>query len=400
MNKYVLLFAVFCVCNVFNASAKRYSDDQLPVVVRNLQEWSWEYPTVVNNWNGLFVTNVTGELPQMMSVITSINGKSTKGMSAESFNDLLMQNGQAILEYSQKEKGSDVKRTCTIQYPISFYWAEGMNMTYPEALPDYIKLANDKSVEFSKYNTFSFDESKSNLGIDMKRLIEAVTKVFTHKGLALVENNGDITMSFKKSKDQYNGTCITLNLFDAKSNQNKSVWSMTINDLSENLTNDLTSVIRNISTYCINYPFETPVFCKSVETLGIAFESKESVGTGRVVNVLKGTDAYEKGLRGGDVITKAYHGASYNGSWYNSRKYWFKNTKRDQAKNWGIDFLYGIIPIWPHYKKNESEHYLVMSYVGGSNFSKNHFQVKKQAGSKVKMNAPFSSHTYSFSYIR
>ena len=68
---------------------------------------------------------------------------------------------------------------------------------------------------------------------------------------------------------------------------------------------------NGISYWCLNYPFSEPKFSYKVSTSSLVFKSAETIGTGELVDVLPGTYAYEKGLRGGDKIMKVKIPAIY-----------------------------------------------------------------------------------------
>ena len=77
---YKFSFSIIVLLFAYTVCAKSYDASQLPIVVRNIPEWSNEYPTVINNWKGLMVKSHNGELPPLLAVVTTINGKDTKSM--------------------------------------------------------------------------------------------------------------------------------------------------------------------------------------------------------------------------------------------------------------------------------------------------------------------------------
>lgn len=381
--------------------AGNYSEESLPIVVKNINEWSKEFPTVINNWNGMLTTSISGTLPPVLSVITSINGISTNGMTQEHFNELLMSSDKSTIEFEKKEQGGYVKDKCTISYNRNIYWAEGINMEYPEEFPDNVNLKSSKNTQFYKINSFSYIIG-SDTGLDEYAILEVAGRVLSAKGLVKLENGeADIVLSLNTGKDQWNGNTVILNIYDGKKMKQgikQSIWSLEINSLKKDMKANLSTIKTVIYNYSVNYPFDVPIFSHKITTLGIGFKSEDAVGTGQVIKVLQGTDAYEKGLRDGDMILSAYLG----GQWiiplpyFAGRKYWFKANHRPNQKLWS--FMWFIIP-FPFYTKNHSDHYLVMSE-GFDVSNRNHFKVKKKDGRKIKMDAPFKKQTFNFIYMR
>lgn len=398
-----VLCLVISFLAVNGMSAKSYDVSQLPIVVRNMPEWSNEYPTVINNWEGMFVKSVNGELPPILSVVTSINGKDTKGMSEEDFNALLMSQGKSVIEYLVKSEGKNVRKQCTLQYHTSIYWAEGITMADPEAFPGDIEIRNIKNASVFSMNTFSYQLGKVS-EIDEKAVLDAASKSFVKMGFAKVEddNNADMILSLSKSRDNNNGYKVTLSVFDGKSLRNdveRVLWSLDILDLRENLAAQESTLKTTINRMCNQFPFDQPTYSLSIYTLGVAFVDEQSVSTGKVLKVLKGSDAYEKGLRDGDAIVGAYAGYDNSILLIRTRRYYFKPNRKNRQKNWGVD-LFFFLPIVPQCTYNNADHYLVDGKSRGGGSSKNHFKVRNSYGQKITMYAPFEKKNFNFKYIR
>lgn len=381
--------------------AKDYAEDELPIVVKNLQEWSADYPTVINNWDGMLVQSIEGNFPPILSIVTSINGRDTKGMSRVDFNNLLMSDGKAMLEYQKKQKGTVIIDRCTITYHTSIYWGEGMNMEYPEAFPEDIKIKSSKNIQFFNLNTYDLLIG-TETGLDESTLLDAAGRALRARGLAKAENNQpDILISLTTGKDQWNGTTVILNMLDGEKRKqgiSQVIWSLEISNLKKDIKESQPTIKSAISKYCANYPFEMPAFSHEVRTLGIAFNSHEEMYTGRVVEVLKGTDAYTKGLRGGDIILSGYVGANLYPIG-GARKHWFIAGKKHDAKNWNINWIMWL-PILPTYWKNDAEHYLIEDGGADGFVDKCHFKIQKAQGRKTKINAPFIEKKFLFTYMR
>lgn len=294
--------------------AKAYEVSQLPIVVRVIPEWTNEYPTVINNWNGIFVSSVQGELPPILSVVTSINGCSTKGMSESSFNDILMQVEESKIEYLVKIEGENKKKECILHYHKSIYWAEGVKLSNPETISDNIQIQNLKNASAFNFNTFAFQ-----LGyieeIEEEKVLKSVATRLRNLGFKKIDDtdSADMILKLSKGRDNYNGYKLSLNILDRKvltGGNERIIWTLDINGLKSDLKRHQNDIIRSFNDVCRYFPFDVPVYSNSITTLGIAFESKSAVPTGKTLKILPNSDAYNKGLRSGDAIIKAYVGGN------------------------------------------------------------------------------------------
>ena len=396
---YVLLF----VCFLPSITSAKYDASQLPLVVRNLPEWSNEYPTVINNWDGMMTNSVSGQLPPLLSVITSINGKDTKGMNEEYFNNLLMSQKQSTLEYMVKKDGSNEKQRCTLSYYQSIYWAEGFEFAFPESFPENISMKNIKNASVFSFNTFAY--KTGNLSeIDEKSVLEAAGKTLMRMGFKKIDDLkcADMVLELSKSRDEFNGYKVTLNIYEGKKLQNgieRSLWSLNVSDLSGDLKKQERTLKTALNKQTNNFPFDMPTYSESFNTIGVAFESEQAVSSGKTLKILNGSDAYEKGLRSGDAIVGAYAGYTSTFTYTKTRRYYFKPNKKDRQKNWGVD-LFLIFPIIPQFTFNNASHYLVDGRWRGGSSSNNHFKVKSSNGKKFTVHAPFTNKRFNLKYIR
>lgn len=401
---YKFSFSIIFLLFAYTVCAKSYDASQLPIVVRNIPEWSNEYPTVINNWKGLMVKSYNGELPPLLAVVITINGKDTKGMDENTFNTLLMAQGRSTIEYLVKDKGQNIKKQCEIKYHPSIYWAEGITMDNPTPFTEDIVIKNIKNASVFNFNTFAF-----NLGnvedVDESAVLEAASKALQKVGFAKSEdtNNADKILSLSKGRDENNGYKITFNIIDGKKLKDgieRVLWTLDVCDLTSNIKSHESAVKTALYKYCTNFPFDLPVYSTKITTLGIAFESKEAIPTGNILDVLPGTDAYNKGLRGGNAILGAYAGYTCANLLYTkTRRYYFKPNHNERQKNWGVDLLL-ILPIIPQFTYNNAYHYLSDSKWRGGVDSKKHFKVRNSYGQKTTMDAPFEESTINLKYIR
>lgn len=382
--------------------AKAYEVSQLPIVVRVIPEWTNEYPTVINNWNGIFVSSVQGELPPILSVVTSINGCSTKGMSESSFNDILMKVEESKIEYLVKIEGENKKKECILHYHKSIYWAEGVKLSNPETISDNIQIQNLKNASAFNFNTFAFQ-----LGyveeIEEEKVLKSVATRLRNLGFKKTDDtdSADMILKLSKGRDNYNGYKLSLNILDRKvltGGNERIIWTLDINGLKNDLKRHQNDIIRSFNDVCRYFPFDVPVYSNSITTLGIAFESKSAVPTGRTLMILPNSDAYNKGLRSGDAIIKAYVGGNTALYMTKTRRCYFKPNKKDGSKNWGIDFL-AVFPIIPKYTINWAYDYLSLRRYDDQ-ISKHHFRIRSKNGNKFTVDAPFEKQTIKFKYIR
>lgn len=406
MKKNFLTIGVFILFILIpcTMSAKTYDATQLPIVVRNVPEWSKDYLTVINNWEGMFVNSVNGELPPVLSVVTSVNGNDARGMSEDSFNNLLKSQGKSSIVYLVKKNGIDEKRQCTLFYEKSIYWAEGITMHDPEPFPENITLKNIKNASVFSFNTFAFKTGNID-EIDEASVLEAAGKTLVKLGFKKIGDTqkSDMILSLLKGRDSFNGHSVTLNIMEGKrfrEGTERILWSLQISDLSGDLKRQESIIKTALNKQCNNFPFDMPIYGQSISMLGIAFESEEAVPTGKTLKILEGSDAYEKGLRSGDAIVGAYAGYSSDHPLYTrTRRYYFKPNKKDHKKNWGID-LFLILPIIPQFTYNNAYHYLSDDTWRGGSSSKNHFKVRNTRGEKFTVYAPFEKKKFNLKYIR
>ena len=383
--------------------AKTYSAPELPLVVKIMPEWSNEYPTVTNNWEGMLSQTMSGEIPPLLSVITALNGKDTRGMSETEFYELLMSSNRSTIDYQIKKNGINTKQQCTIQYHQNIYWAEGLHLTSPADFPQDVTVKCLRNASAFSFNTFGYQLNSLDV-INEQAVLEAAGKSLSKLGFSKVEadKNPDMVLCLSLGRDKYNAHMVTLTIMDGKrlrDGQERPLWTIDITNLRENLKSQESTIKTLLNQMCINFPFDQPTYSQSIYTLGIAFDNEESVPTGRILEVMKGSDAYEKGLRGGDVITKAFSGGAFYLYRYHTRRTYFKANHKNRHKNWGVDLAFLVLPIIPHYNYNNAYHYLIDDNIRGEGKT-NRFKVKSPYGQEKEMYAPFETRQIYLKYIR
>ena len=76
------------------------------LMVHRLSYWAPEYLTVTNNWNNMFFSNAPSTL-KSLSVITEIDGQSTKDMEPEDFYKIIDNANSFSITYMSKIRGEN-----------------------------------------------------------------------------------------------------------------------------------------------------------------------------------------------------------------------------------------------------------------------------------------------------
>lgn len=399
MKNYKLILLVwlisFFIPQMLYSQTSGFSEEELPILVKRLYQWSKDYPTVTNNWNGMLATVESGEIPTILSVITEINGKSTKNMTEDEFYSILMSDYRCKLNYQKKVRGEIKSLECSLSYHKHLYWQGGLGLEWPEDFPANVKYTVDRRVEFFKYLTFDCMPN-SNSEIEETAILDVVSRALKGNGMVRTSENPDLIIKMDLTKVDGNGVTCAVCVLDAKTDC--EVWRLDYSGLNGTFDKIFKAIKANIGTHVEIFPFAEPTYSYKLTTAGVAFESHDEMYMGRVVHVLPGCDAYNKGLRGGDIVLKGYFGGEYNITTYEGRKIWFKAGKKQGHKNFSFS-MFGPIP-FPFYKTNDVERFLLDYQSSFASSSKSHFVVKKTDGTKVKMASPMQCQTYNLVYIR
>ena len=423
--------------------------------VRNLKKWGHQYLTVTNNWNGLLVTPIEGELPPLLAVITEINGKSTEGMSSLSFYKILDGSNEVSLSYLQKENGRNVPKHSVLSVRQNYYIAGGIVKNPPLAKPKEINIASAPDVDFFDYCTFDYRVEGDDQLTD-RNILDEISEVFVSRGMKRETNNPDLIISIQKSLQQSTnsvyvpetkhvvntGSTTTLqrNIFTGKkylaTYQNNqvitsggythtgvsatfhlvltiqrnvfgegsaesalpTVWKLDYNVFSSKAIDIMDQARGGVSYWCLNYPFAEPMFSYDVKTLGIVFASPFHVSSGEIVDVLEGTDAYKKGLMAGDKITSGYIGG-YITLVFNRARLCFFKPNSSKKMHWSCGFVYFIPYPFPCKDRgyNNDIAYLTNDYAGGG--IKQHYKILHSDGTKDNIRGPFKLAEYDYEYM-
>ncbi len=428
-----------------------YTENQNFIEVVRFEQWGRDYLTVANNWDGLCSEVVKGELPPLLAVVTAINGITTKDMSREEFYREAA-NGTVVLDYLVKLGGKNVQKQVELM-PKNYHLAF-TKLTAPIGQPININIVNDTEVDYFDYNTFDVVATGDDKLVD-KNILDILSQPFIERGMKRDSKNPDVIFTVEKSLQQttnsvyvpesqqvvttgftttygknkktgkayttttaknkvyrsggytHTGVSATFHLSFSilKNDTTKTleekpvIWKLDYNRFASTAINVIGEASSQISFWCAQYPFNKPTFSYELETSGIAFESEEAVKTGEVLDVLPESNAYSKGLRGGDRILKVYAPGVY-ALILGQTKVTHFNVESQKKQTSSAYLLFGFIPIGTYKYENcavTGGNYLTEDR-GGSTRRK--FKVlKKETGKKTKIKAPFKAMTRNYEYI-
>ena len=426
-----------------------------PLEVKRFKQWGHKYLTVTNNWNGMFANVVSGVLPPTMALITAVNGESTEEMTPETFDKKLSQGGDFTIDYIEKDNG--VNHVKQVIFKANTYYLSGLKKQAPDTKPATINLVSDSDIDFFDYNTYDFILEGDDKLTD-KEIYETLAASFENRGLKRnnenpdlifkmektfhqnsnstyvpetrqVVNTGSTTTSWRDKKGNihyntyqnnqtirsggYTRTTNTSSLhvlfvaYDGKKYRENPesmpvVWKLDYNSFFDSFV-DMMNVMRtNVSYWCNCYPFAEQKFSYSVQSHGVFFNSYEDQTTGEIVDVLKGSDAYNKGLRAGDKIMRIYKGKIYGIFWWQGRSTYFKaDSYKEKSKSWVMPACYIPIPI-PFRRSVTLHMYDYLDDIGRKNANPAplHYLILDSSGQKTEIRSNgFELSTYNYEYI-
>lgn len=161
----------------------------LPMHVMHVENWCPEYLTVTELYNYSMFLKVPKTL-KVLSVITEINGKSTKGMSTNEFNKILADSTDIMLKYITKVNGKNQLYTSNIQKYKGFglieYWRKS-NAFWPKG-----GVLSDADIDYFQYNTYDYVLNDDADQLEQKKLLGAFAEVLDKKGLKRDRENPDL----------------------------------------------------------------------------------------------------------------------------------------------------------------------------------------------------------------
>lgn len=191
----ILSAAIALIASAQLACAQYQSEH--PIEVERLTNWAPDYLTVTNNWNNLCISPQTPTL-KCLSVVTAINGQSTKDMDEEEFYSLLDLGDSFTLTYLTKANGTNK------EYTKTFTKRKGRLLITPftpKSKATTISLLADSDVDFFKFSTFDYRLAGDDQLMD-KTIMEVFADHLRDKGLKRVEDDPDIYLYVTKDVNQ------------------------------------------------------------------------------------------------------------------------------------------------------------------------------------------------------
>lgn len=427
-----------------------------PLEAKRFKQWGHKYLTVTNNWNGLFADVQSGELPHALSLLTAVNGETTEEMTPEAFDNLISKGGTFTIDYIEKDNGIDQVKQ--VVFKANTNYMDGLAKQAPTQKPATINLAADADIDFFDYNTFDYIIDGNDKLTD-KGIMEALAAAFENRGLKRDTENPDLVFKMEKQFTQNsNSTYVPETSHIVNTGSTASTWrdrkgNIHVNTYQNNqvvrsggytrTTNtsslhllfvaydgkkyrenpesmpvvwkldysgffgsfvDMMSVIKtDVYYWCCCYPFAEPKFSYGIQTRGIMFKSYDDQPTGEIAYVLKGTDAYNKGLRGGDKIMKIYKGGYYLIFYLTGKSTYFKaDAFKEKSKSWVMPAAYVPIPI-PLPRKVTLHNYNYLGEdIGRRNINTKplHYEIRDSSGQEKEIRSNgFALTTFNYEYI-
>lgn len=262
MKKVITFLMLLFATSTFAESG--YAEHAL--MVHRLSYWAPEFLTVTNNWNNFCFTNATSSL-KTLSVITEINGQSTKDMDPMDFYSIIDNASSFTITYISKIRGENKTYTqqlnkrkgklqcydySTESWPYysdeKWYYTQKDEEEYIENEYNYLTginepkrktmrvgltpkesttLMSDQNTDFFKYCTFDYMVSGDDYMIDLG-LAQALAKELERKGLKYDPKKPDIYMYLTKDAKARIESIYSPNIISTTSSSSVTVGNMHI----------------------------------------------------------------------------------------------------------------------------------------------------------------------------
>lgn len=346
-------FSLICLVFILIPAKAQY-EAKHAIEVGNFTNWAPEYLTVTNNWNNMCITPQLSTL-KCMSVITEIDGTSTRYMTPEEFYEIIDNEKTFTLTYMTKSNGINKS------YTKQFTKREGKLLITPEepqAKPNTITILSDTDVDFFNINTFDYRLAGDDQLMD-KTIMEVFAEQLRKKGLRRETENPDIYLYVTKDVNQNiesiyvpeyttttetgstgvgitnflgfkglnvggntgSATTVTkdvgkvktnvtadayleFSILDARKLNSKTapvIWQLTYDEHKTSEIRLLDFVKQWIGDWALTYPFHEPVFCSFAYTWGVF--CKDFLNDTAISDILPGSKADYLGCKIGDEIS-------------------------------------------------------------------------------------------------
>lgn len=157
-----------------------------PLQVARISNWAPDYLTVTDNFDNWLFHKAPSTLG-VMCVITEINGQSTKGMSPQTFYNIMYEATSVKLTYLRKENGANIKYMETVTKPKG----HGLVEDWSSKLGRQWTLT-DEDVDFFEFNTYDFVINESSNQLEQKQLLKKFAEVLDKMGMRRSTEDPDI----------------------------------------------------------------------------------------------------------------------------------------------------------------------------------------------------------------
>ena len=194
MKQKLFLILMFFSISCTTAHAQHQAEHAL--IVERLKNWAPEYLTVINNYDNLCITPSTPTL-RFLSVITSVNGQSTRGMETWEFYRQIDQGGGFSLTWETKINGENKSFS---EYFTRHKGKLLVNDFWPTPLPKTITLLGDDDVDFFSINSFDYLTTGDDQLTDKSMLAE-FDKFLLQRGMVRDKRSPDVYLHVAKEEN-------------------------------------------------------------------------------------------------------------------------------------------------------------------------------------------------------
>lgn len=270
-------------------SAKIYAEvcyAEHALMVHRLSCWAPEYLTVTNNWNNMFFTNAPSTL-KTLSVITEINGQSTKDIEPDDFYAIIDKTNHFTITYMSKIRGENKIYTQQLNkkngiLPFCdestngwadkdderwYYWHKDEEEYFEEEWNPWgqhfetkrhtrrvgqtpkesTTLMSDQNADFFNYCTFDYMVAGDDYMIDLG-LVQALAKELERKGLKYNPEKPDIYIYLTKDANTSIESIYTPNIISTTHSSSNTTGNVHIYYGNYNTWGRVTSRTNSSST--------------------------------------------------------------------------------------------------------------------------------------------------------
>ena len=221
---------------------------QAPLEVDRIDNWAPNYLTVIDNYNNEMLNSVPSSL-KVLSVITEINGISTKGMSKEEFDKIFCNYESVTLKYFTKTKGENLEYVSEIKKNKGFFLCGGWSwhIRIPRG------IYNDKDVDYFQYYTFDFILNENLDRLEQLQLLSKSAEALESIGMKRDTTQPDVYLYVTLQSDErietvYQPRQVTTSRTNANVSFNSRYNKANGSTRTRTITEDRGQFVTNVST--------------------------------------------------------------------------------------------------------------------------------------------------------